>query len=114
MPPAPGAYLFDLDGTLYVDSEPVAGASETLGRLRQRGVPFRFVTNTTSRPRAALADRLQGFGIAAVPGEIHTPVLAAAALLRERGCRVVAPFFPAASLGDLGAVTLVGGVTGRT
>lgn len=113
MPPAPSAYLFDLDGTLYVGSDPVPGAAETLDRLRHRGVPFRFVTNTTTRPRAELADRLREFGIAASPEEIHTPIIAAAALLHELGCRTVAPFSPVGSLHDLGAVTLVGGVTGR-
>jgi HAD superfamily hydrolase (TIGR01458 family) len=113
MPPEPSAYLFDLEGTLYVGDDPVPGAAEAVGRLRQRGVPVRFVTNTTSRPRAALAERLRGFGIAAVGEEIHTPLIAAAALLAEWGCRVVAPFSPVASLGDLGAVTLRGGVTGR-
>ena len=113
MPPEPSAYLIDLDGTLYVGDEPVPGAAEAVGRLRKRGVPYRFVTNTTSRPRAALAERLRGFGITAVGEEIHTPLIAAAALLAELGCRVVAPFSPVASLGDLGAVTLRGGVTGR-
>jgi phospholysine phosphohistidine inorganic pyrophosphate phosphatase len=112
MPPEPSAYLFDLDGTLYVGSDPVPGAVDALDRLRRRGVPFRFVTNTTSRPRAELAHRLRGLGIAASPGEIHTPLVAAGTLLAEQGRRTVAPFSPVASLGDLGAVTLVGGVSG--
>ena len=59
MPPEPSAYLFDLDGTLYVGSDAVPGAADALDRLRRRGVPFRFVTNTTSRPRAELAERLR-------------------------------------------------------
>ncbi len=113
MPPEPSAYLLDLDGTLYVGSDPVPGAAEVLERLRRRRVPFRFVTNTTSRPRADLAERLREFGIAAAPEEIQTPIVAAAALLAERDCRVVAPFTPPASLGDLGGVTLSGGVSGR-
>jgi HAD superfamily hydrolase (TIGR01458 family) len=114
MPPGPEAYLLDLDGTVYVGTEPVPGAADALGRLRRRGVPFRFVTNTTSRPRAELADRLRGFGIAATSDEIHTPVVAAATLLAEHGCRTVAPFSPLLSLADLGDMTLVGGVSGRS
>jgi HAD superfamily hydrolase (TIGR01458 family) len=113
MPAEPNAYLFDLDGTLYVGGQAVPGAAEALTRLRRRGVPFRFVTNTTTRPRAALADLLGGFGISAEPDEIHTPIVAAAALAAERGFRTIAPFSPAASLGDLGDVGLVGGVTRR-
>jgi HAD superfamily hydrolase (TIGR01458 family) len=111
MPAEPSAYLFDLDGTLYVGGQAVPGAAETVTRLRRRGVPFRFVTNTTSRPRTALADRLRGFGIGAEPDEIHTPIVAAAALVAQRGFRTVAAFSPSESLGDLGEVGLIGGVT---
>jgi HAD superfamily hydrolase (TIGR01458 family) len=113
MPPGPSAYLFDLDGTLYVGGRAVAGAADALASLRRRGLPFRFVTNTTSRSRATLAELLRGFRIGAAPEEIHTPVVAAAALLMDRGYRTVAAFSPAASLGDLGDVQLVGGLTGR-
>jgi phospholysine phosphohistidine inorganic pyrophosphate phosphatase len=113
MPPDPGAYLFDLDGTLYIGDRVVPRAGDTLARLRERGVPFRFVSNTTSRPRAALAERLRAFGIEAAPSEIHTPLVAAGALLSARGWRSVAPFSPPASLGDLGAVQLAGGVAAR-
>ena len=111
MPPAPGAFLFDLDGTVYVGGEAVPGAAEALGRLREAGVPFRFVTNTTSRSRAMLAERLRGLGINAQPDEIHTPVVAAASLIAERGYRLVAPFSQTASLVDLGEVRLGGGVS---
>ena len=113
MPLEPTGFLFDLDGTLYVGDQPVPGASRTLARLREAGVPFRFVTNTTSRSRSVLAERLRGFGISAEPTEIHTPVVAAAGILAERRCRVVAPFSPAASLVDLGPVTLRGGISGH-
>lgn len=113
MPPDPSAFLFDLDGTVYVGEQAVPGAAETLAQLRRRGTAFRFITNTTSRSRAMLAERLRGFGIDASPDDIQTPMLAAAAALRERGCRVVAPFSPAGSLPDLGALTLRGGVSGQ-
>jgi HAD superfamily hydrolase (TIGR01458 family) len=114
MPPEPSAYLFDLDGTLYVGSEAVPGAAQALDRLRRLDTRFRFVTNTTSRPRAELADRLLGLGIAASPEEIHTPIISAATVLAELGCATVAPFSPPPSLGDLGSVTLVGGVSGHS
>ena len=112
MPPEPSAFLFDLDGTLYVGEEAVPGAAAAIAALRRDGVPFRFVTNTTSRSRAVLAERLQAFGIAAHPGEIHTPMVAAGMVLAERGHQVVAPFTPPDALPDLGPVTLSGGVAG--
>ena len=72
MPPEPAAYLLDLDGTLYTGDAAIRGAPEALDRLRASGVPFRLVTNTTSRSRAMLVERLRGYGFAAEPGEIFT------------------------------------------
>jgi len=81
--------------------------------LRRGRVPFRFVTNTTSRPRTELVSRLHEYGFAAEPHEILTPVTAAGQLARDRHCTVLAPFLPAASLVDLAGFELRGGVSGR-
>jgi HAD superfamily hydrolase (TIGR01458 family) len=106
------ALLLDLDGTLYGGGAAVPGAPETIAALRRAGVPFRFVTNTTSRPRAGLVERLRGYGIDAAPEEVFTPVIAAARIARERGAAVVAPFLPAAALADLDGFDLRGGSSG--
>ena len=45
------ALLIDLDGVLYVEEEPIAGAVDALARLRDRGPLLRFVTNTTAYSR---------------------------------------------------------------
>lgn len=110
----PAAVLFDLDGTLYVHGVPVPGAAGVLASLRRAGVPFRFVTNTTSRPRAALVALLGACGIAASEPEIFTPITAAVTLVRREGRRRVAPFLPEASLVDLAGLELVGGVSGAS
>jgi phospholysine phosphohistidine inorganic pyrophosphate phosphatase len=55
--------LLDLDGALYVGGEVVPGAASAITWLRQHDVPYLFVTNTSSRPRAAIAAKLGGFGI---------------------------------------------------
>ena len=107
------ALLLDLDGTLYVHGAPVPGAPETVAALRRGGVPFRFVTNTTSRPRGALVSRLRDYGFGAQPEEILTPVTAAGQLARDRGYTVLAPFLPAASLVDLAGFELRGGTSER-
>jgi HAD superfamily hydrolase (TIGR01450 family) len=112
-PTAPVAYLLDLDGTLYAGGAAVPGAPEALERLRRARVPFRLVTNTTSRSRAMLVDRLRGYGFAVEPVEIFTATLAGAALARELGIRLVAPFLPAPALEDLSGLELVGGSSGR-
>ena len=82
--PHPSAFLFDLDGVFYNDTQPIPGGVEVIAQLRAQGVPFRFVTNTTSKGRASLAAKLQGFGIRAEPHEIFCPAVAASAFLREK------------------------------
>ena len=109
----PVAYLLDLDGTLYAAGAAVPGAPDTLERLRRGGVPFRLVTNTTSRSRTLLVERLQGYGFQVRAEEIFTATLAGAALAREAGYRALAPFLPAPALEDLAGFDLVGGSTGR-
>lgn len=84
--------LFDLDGVLYNSNVAIAGAAGTLAWVRERGVPHLFVTNTTSRSRAVLAEKLAGFGIPARESEILTPTAAAAEWLRAHGAGPVAAF----------------------
>jgi phospholysine phosphohistidine inorganic pyrophosphate phosphatase len=110
---SPVAYLLDLDGTLYAGGAAVRGAPETIQRLRRDGTPFRLVTNTTSRSRTMLVERLREYGFQVRPEEIFSATLAGAALAREGGYRVLAPFLPPAGLEDLAGFELVGGVTGR-
>jgi HAD superfamily hydrolase (TIGR01458 family) len=108
-PTRPVAYLLDLDGTLYAGGSAVPRAPETLRRLRRERVPFRLVTNTTSRSRAMIVERMRGYGFAVEPREIFTATLAGAALARQAGFRVVTPFLPPPALADLGDLELVGG-----
>lgn len=112
-PPAPSAYLLDLDGTLYSGDAAIPGAADALGRLRRARVPFRLVTNTTSRSRRMLVDRLAGYRLTVGAEEIVTATLAGATLLRARGFSRVAPFVPSAALEDLDDLTLVGGTSDR-
>ena len=113
-PTPPVALLLDLDGTLYAGGAALPGAPAALQRLRRNGVPFRLVTNTTSRSRAMLVERLRGYGFAVEAEEIYTATLAGAAVARISGFRTVAPFLPAPALEDLSGLDLVGGSSGRT
>lgn len=112
-PDRPSAYLIDLDGTLYADGGAVPGAVAALDRLRAATVPFRLVTNTTSRSRAMLVERLRGYGFAVSPEELVTATVAGGELARRRGYRSAAPFLPEASLADLSHLDLAGGTSGR-
>jgi HAD superfamily hydrolase (TIGR01458 family) len=110
---SPSAYLLDLDGTLYSGEAAIPGAVTAIDRLRDRRVPFRLVTNTTSRSRRMLVERLAGYGFRVLPGEIVTATLAGVELLRAGGYRRVAPFVPAGALEDMDGIRLCGGTSDR-
>ncbi len=74
--------LLDIDGVLTVAWEAIPGASEALVEVRDRGVPLRFVTNTTSRTRSEISVLLRKAGFAADVEEILTAPAATAAYLR--------------------------------
>jgi len=84
--------LFDLDGVLYNASQLIAGAVEAVEWVQRRNIPYLFVTNTTSRPRAALVEKLCSFGFAASEKAILTPAVAAAEWLRTQQPKNVALF----------------------
>ena len=68
------AYIFDLDGTLYVDEQPIAGAPETVAQLRSEGARVAFVTNNPLSDPATYAQRLTRIGIPASAAEVTTSV----------------------------------------
>jgi HAD superfamily hydrolase (TIGR01458 family) len=65
--------LLDLDGVLYVEDEPVAGARAAVEALRAAGLTVRFVTNTTASPRRRILERLERLGFAVEADELATP-----------------------------------------
>jgi HAD superfamily hydrolase (TIGR01458 family) len=83
------ALLLDLDGVLYVEDEPVPGAREAVAELRRRGLALRFVTNTTSRPRRLILERLHRLGFDVAPDELSTPAALAVSHCRSLGRRRV-------------------------
>ncbi|HKH17860.1 MAG TPA: TIGR01458 family HAD-type hydrolase [Solirubrobacteraceae bacterium] len=83
----PRALLLDLDGVLYVEDEPVPGAREAVAELRERGLALRFVTNTTSRPRRLILERLQRLGFEVAAEELSTPAALAVGHCVEQGRR---------------------------
>ena len=74
--------LLDIDGVLAVSWQALPGAIETLATLRERRLPFRLITNTTTQTRAALSDTLGRAGFDVTPDEIVTAVNATAVFLR--------------------------------
>ncbi|HEY8103530.1 MAG TPA: HAD-IIA family hydrolase [Gaiellaceae bacterium] len=99
------AILLDVDGVLHVSGEPIPGAVEAIAQLRAEGHRLRFVTNNSSRQRAALAEELRGLGFELDDDDLQTTPLAAAEQLGGR--RVYALVMPAI-VPDLAGVELVG------
>lgn len=84
--------LLDLDGVFHVGNQLLPGAAETLVWLRERQVPFRIVTNTTTRSRLSLAAKLNGIGLPLQPTDLITAPRAAAIYLnslQSPRCRIV-------------------------
>ena len=79
------AIVLDLDGVLYVEDEPVPGAVDAVAALRDRGLGLRFATNTTSRPRRGILERLRRLGFDVEPQELVTPAALAVRHCAERG-----------------------------
>ena len=84
------AILFDMHGMVYNSETPIPGAAGALAWVRGQGIPHLFVTNTTSRGRAVLVEKLARFAVPATESHIPTVCVAAAAWLRQRGARGVA------------------------
>lgn len=79
--------LLDISGVLSDGAEAIPGAAEAVARLRAAGLPVRFLTNTTRRPKRRLIENLKKLGIATGPDEVFTPVAAARHWLAENGYR---------------------------
>lgn len=98
--PTARALLFDMDGVLYNAEEPIAGAADTLKWVQDRGIPHLFVTNTTSRGRGVLVEKLARFGIDTTADQIVTPCLTAADWIRSQKPGKVALFVRPAARAD--------------
>lgn len=85
------AFIFDMDGVIYRGSRVLPGAVRLVDRLQQRGVPYLFLTNNSTTPARAVAERLREMGIRAGPTDILTSADATAAYLAQEmpGCRVL-------------------------
>lgn len=99
--------LFDLDGVFYVGNEPVPGAVDTLEWFRQRGIPYLFLTNTTSKSRSGLVDKLRHIDIDTDESHLLTPPVAAVRWIQDHVSGPSALFVPEATFAEFAALDLV-------
>jgi HAD superfamily hydrolase (TIGR01458 family) len=84
--------IFDVDGVLVYQGEVCPGAVETTDQLRDKGIPLRFLTNSTLKSRASCAHRLRQRGFRIFDEEVVTASSATARYLKgldPRSCWVM-------------------------
>lgn len=79
----PKAFIFDLDGTVYLGDDLIPGAKETLNWVREQGAKVRFVTNNPRFSRDFYAEKLNNLGIKTTIDEIVTSGNFTASYLRK-------------------------------
>ena len=100
-------FLIDLDGTVTLAGELIAGTTQALDLLTRKNIPYRIVTNTTSKPRSAILARLRSLGVDLQPEQLITaPIIARDYLLRKNIIRCF-PLLKGSLLEDLASIEFV-------
>lgn len=98
---APGNVVLDLDGCIYVGSQPVEGAREALEAIRGAGISILFATNNSTKTPVTVAGRLEEItGFAVEPVRVVTSALAAVRILSKENA-------PVLTVGEAGLVATV-------
>jgi NagD protein len=74
-------YLIDMDGVLYRGPELIPGADQFIRELRERKIPFLFLTNNSQRTRRDVVARLARMGIEVEEEHVFTCAMATARFL---------------------------------
>lgn len=77
------AYIFDLDGTIYLGDNLLPGARRLVGELHRRGRAVRFLSNNPTRDPRQYADKLTAFGLPTDTEAIVTTTMAITRWLRD-------------------------------
>ena len=69
------AYIFDLDGTIYLGDELLPGAARLVSELRARNKPVRFISNNPTKNPEQYAEKLTRLGLPTPVEEITNTVV---------------------------------------
>jgi len=78
------AFVFDLDGCIYVGKRVVPGAPSLVERLRNLNKRVLFVTNNATKTPEGFASKLRGLGIKASGDDVLTSATATAVFMFEK------------------------------
>ena len=77
------AFALDMDGTVYKGEKAIPGAADFISFLRERGIPFVFLTNNSAHGRDFYFRRLKRMGFDVSPDNVLTSAIATARYLRS-------------------------------
>lgn len=69
------AYIFDMDGTIYLGDHLLPGAARLVTELRDRRIPVRFLSNNPTRDPQMYADMLADLGLPTPVADIANTVV---------------------------------------
>ena len=69
------AYVFDMDGTIYLGDHFLPGAKRLIEALRSRGIPVRFLSNNPTKDPDQYAAKLEKLGLPTPVSEIANTVV---------------------------------------
>jgi len=77
------AYIFDLDGTIYLGDGLLPGAKRLISELRNRHIPVRFISNNPTKDPVQYAEKLTKLGLPTQVDEVVNSVVATTRWLLE-------------------------------
>lgn len=69
-------FLIDMDGVIYSGNDLIPGADHFIAQLRQRNVPFLFLTNNSQRTPRDVVNKLAGLGMESEEKDVFTSAMA--------------------------------------
>lgn len=88
------AYVFDMDGTIYLGDQLLPGVAETIAFLRKRGAVIRYLSNNPTKDPEQYASKLSSLGLETPLEDIVNTVVSTVKWLRENAPNAV--LFPIA------------------
>ena len=85
-------FLFDLNGVFYEDNKVLSGAVEIINLLREKQIPFRFISNNSTLSRRLFTKKLNEIGLNIFEKEVFTANYAGflmAKKLKLKNCRLI-------------------------
>ena len=77
------AYVFDLDGTIYLGEHLLPGAARLIQELRRRNIPVRFLSNNPTKDPQQYVSKLERLGLPTDISDIANTVVTTTRWLQE-------------------------------